>query len=706
MAEKIQLEIQLENGQLKVATKEATDSLGSLGKGAEHAEGSFNKLNKTTNLAKTAIKGFIAVKAVGYLKDLYSSALSTAGAFEKQQIAFETLLGSAEDAQRLLNDIKKFAGSTPFQMPGLIETSKQLLAFGTGQDEIIDKMKMLGNASMGNQEVMSRLGLAYGKIQAKGKASLEELNQLTEAGVPIMKELAKQYGVSTTKLFKLVETGKVGFAEVDNALTSMTTGTGQFAGMIEKQSQSLTGMFSTLKDKITLASASIGDGMIPDFKRLIRAFSESEGVAKGIIAIFKGIGTAIATVAGAIALVIEGVDDVIQAVASKNRWQDVKKYEQNIKNIQDLIKKNPQYTKAYNQELKRNKVALYEAEIATKKYNIAQSKKHHLSLVQQRLDGHLKALQNSKLKSDHENVRIQELFIKEKTKTIAGIYKKIKADEDEIKVLEKKRNLTLGRSSTVKKNVEITVSGTGVSSGESEEAKLRKQFDVKKQLLQDFYNYDLSLKTFTELNKQQQENQAVAYYEQILRAKLGLDSRYAKGAATVTSTASTFMAQEQVGLFRFGQALSVAKASQDTASGIMKTMAQWGWPLGLVGAGIIGTAGALNIAQIVKQKPPAPPKQTVQVEAPAFYTGGFIGGSSSGTLITAGDRGRTEAVIPMEDADRMSQLRESLGVNQQPSVIVQGNLYGNDSLLQEVDRLQEERASDMGASKYSIPSVY
>jgi tape measure domain-containing protein len=196
-------------------------------------------------------------------------ALKNAADFEKQQIAFETMLGSADAAQSLLQEIEQFSATTPFQLPGLIQGSKRLLAFGVAADDVVQTMTNLGNAAQGDQAILDRLTLAFGKLRAKGRASLEELNMFTEAGVPILQALADHYDVATDELFKMVTAGQVGFEDVNQALENITTGTGQFAGLIEKQSQSLSGMLSTLKDNLTLVLKDLAELFIPTIKEII-----------------------------------------------------------------------------------------------------------------------------------------------------------------------------------------------------------------------------------------------------------------------------------------------------------------------------------------------------------------------------------------------------------------------------------------------------
>lgn len=234
-------------------------------------------------------------------------ALKNAADFEKQRVAFETLLGSAKRAGKLLNQLEKFAAVTPFQLPGLIEGTKRLIAFGIKAEDVIVTMENLGNAAMGDQVKLDSLTDAFGKVAARGKASMRELNMFLYAGVPIIDALAKGFGVTTEEIFKMSEQGKVTFADVNKALKDLTTGSGMFAGMIAKQSLTLSGLFSTLKDNITLLLKDLGETFMPMLKEVIakitdwvRMFRELSDGTKKMIVVIAGIAAA----AGPVVLII------------------------------------------------------------------------------------------------------------------------------------------------------------------------------------------------------------------------------------------------------------------------------------------------------------------------------------------------------------------------------------------------------------------
>lgn len=195
--------------------------------------------------------------------------LRQAGIFEQAQIAFETMLGSADRAKVLLKDITTFAAKTPFEIQGLIESSKRLLAFGFAADQIIPTMESLGNISAGvGREKLPQLILALGQVRAATKLRGQELRQFTEAGVPLIEEIAKLRNIAEKEVQDLVSRGEVSFQDVNQALKNLTTGSGRFANLMIKQSKSLFGIISNLKDNFTILAIEIGQDLLPEAKKI------------------------------------------------------------------------------------------------------------------------------------------------------------------------------------------------------------------------------------------------------------------------------------------------------------------------------------------------------------------------------------------------------------------------------------------------------
>jgi tape measure domain-containing protein len=187
--------------------------------------------------------------------------------FQEQTLnSFETMLGSGEQAKAFLNDLVQFAAKTPFELPGLAESSKLLLAFGFEAEEVIPIMTRVGDAVAGlggGPEVMDGIIRALGQMQAKGKATAEEMMQLAERGIPAWQYLADAMGVSVSEAMDKVSKGAV---TADQAISAILSGMEQdFSGLMEKQSTTWSGMLSTLSDTFNQFAGTV---MAPIFERL------------------------------------------------------------------------------------------------------------------------------------------------------------------------------------------------------------------------------------------------------------------------------------------------------------------------------------------------------------------------------------------------------------------------------------------------------
>lgn len=201
-------------------------------------------------------------KSVGGLVNLGKSIVSTGIEFnnlsQNASIAFETMLGSADQAQTFMGDLKRFAKATPFELPGLTETSQRLLAFGFSAKSIVPMLTNIGDATAalgGSPEKMNRIVVALGQIKAKGRVLASEMLQLTEAGIPAWDMLAKKIGVSIPEAMKL---GEKGLIDSDTAITAILEGmNAKFGGLMSRQAKSWSGMLSNIKDTFTQVSGRV-----------------------------------------------------------------------------------------------------------------------------------------------------------------------------------------------------------------------------------------------------------------------------------------------------------------------------------------------------------------------------------------------------------------------------------------------------------------
>jgi tape measure domain-containing protein len=177
------------------------------------------------------------------------TALKSAANMEQTQIAFETMLGSAAKAKEFYADLVKFAASTPFELKGLETASKQLLAYGFEQKEVLPNLKALGDIASGvGMDKLPNLILAFGQVKAATRLTGMELRQFTEAGVPLLAELAKIMKKPVSAIQEMVSAGEIGFPIVQQAMQNLTGEGGTFNNLMEKQAKSLGGMWSNLAD--------------------------------------------------------------------------------------------------------------------------------------------------------------------------------------------------------------------------------------------------------------------------------------------------------------------------------------------------------------------------------------------------------------------------------------------------------------------------
>jgi len=219
-----------------------------------------------------ALAGVAATTALAF-KGLQASVTEAAN-FEKLSLAFETLVGDASKAQGLMKELEEFSIKTPFTPDEVLNASKVLVSFGLETDKVSGTMAMLGDVSAGTGKDLNELARIFGKVFTKGRAQGEELNQMAEAGIPILQELAAMYGTTTGEVLKMGEKGKLTFDVIEKAFGRMTSEGGRFFGMVNKQSATFAGKMSTLDGNVKKASRGIGSLFLPSLKSFADVLNE------------------------------------------------------------------------------------------------------------------------------------------------------------------------------------------------------------------------------------------------------------------------------------------------------------------------------------------------------------------------------------------------------------------------------------------------
>ena len=250
------------------------------------------------NLA-TGIGAYFSVQALqGFTQQL----INVRGEFQKTEIAFATMLGSQEKAQNLMAEMVDLAAKTPFGLQEISEGAKQLLAFQIPAEEVVDTLTRMGNIAAGLGVPLSQIQLVFGQVRAKGKLMGDDLRQFTEAGIPIVGELAKKLNTTTSEIYNMVSAGKIGFNDVKEVLFNMTNEGGLFFNLMEKQSASLSGQIANLQDaldqmfnKIGQANEGLLSNGIQAVTYLVENYQKVGVVLSGLIGIYGAYKTAVLT---------------------------------------------------------------------------------------------------------------------------------------------------------------------------------------------------------------------------------------------------------------------------------------------------------------------------------------------------------------------------------------------------------------------------
>ena len=236
---------------------------GSLKFDTEISEKGFNSgITKLGSLAKGGLS--VLAGAIGSVTAALGAG-AVAGmkynaSIETYQTSFEVMTGSAEKAAEVVERLKKVGAETPFELPDLADTTQLLMNYGLTADEAMDKMMMLGDISQGSADKMSRIAMAYGQMSSAGKVQLEDVKQMIEAGFNPLQEISEDTGESMESLYDRISKGTLSVDEITASMERATSEGGKYYQSMQKQSQTFSGMISTLKDN---AQQLLGDVVQP-----------------------------------------------------------------------------------------------------------------------------------------------------------------------------------------------------------------------------------------------------------------------------------------------------------------------------------------------------------------------------------------------------------------------------------------------------------
>ncbi len=295
----VRIEIIL-NDRVTPGARSARGGVSELTAETRKAQREMAELDKATSSMDKTVKRLVGAFA---MKELVSKIASVRGEFQQLEVAFRTMLGSAAKADALMQQLVKTAATTPFGLEDVAGGAKQLLAYGLEAEKVNETLVRLGDIAAGLSVPLNDLVYLYGTTMAQGRLYTQDLNQFTGRGIPMISELAKQFGVAESKVKELVEAGKVGFPEVQKVIENLTDEGGKFGGLMEAQSKTISGQISNIEDALQMMFNEIGQqsegiisGTLSGVSYMIEHYERFGRILLGVVATYGVYRTALMTV--------------------------------------------------------------------------------------------------------------------------------------------------------------------------------------------------------------------------------------------------------------------------------------------------------------------------------------------------------------------------------------------------------------------------
>lgn len=293
---------------IKETTTQAQKAAQNISKGFNSVGDVFSGIGKTFSKIGTTLSATITAPVVGLGVATANTAINFLSLKESASTAFKVLLGSGEAAQKMLDDLYTFAKTTPFSYDTYLTAGKTLVAMGIAAEDCIPYLDGITNAAIATgtgQEGVNSLSQALGRMQSSGKVTLETLNVLTYSGIPAIKILANEYGVTTEEMYKMISNSEI---LADEALPKLIQGmnegtdgaagaTAAYGGLAKEMKGNLSGALDSLRSKFRNMSIEIWDAeeAYPELIKVIQDFTSSldvlpkifESVSKAAVPVLK-----------------------------------------------------------------------------------------------------------------------------------------------------------------------------------------------------------------------------------------------------------------------------------------------------------------------------------------------------------------------------------------------------------------------------------
>lgn len=390
----------------------------------------------------------------------------TRGEFQQLEVAFTTLLQSKEKADALMSQMVELAAKTPFDLQGVANGARQLLAYGFAAEDVTDVLTRLGNVAAGLGLNLQDLTWLYGTTAVQGRLYTRDVMQFQSRGIDLAGELATQLGKTRAEISQMVTEGKIGFPEVQKAIENMTNEGGKFYNLMQEQSKTITGLISNLGDAIDMMFNDIGksqEGVITSVLQgtisLVENYQKVLDIVTQLVIAYGTYKTAL----------------IVLTTAEKLRYQAALAHGAGLTTLQALTDILTAKTKALNKALLSNPYVLAAAAaaaLAVVIYNLVTAK----SAEERAMENVNKAIDEYNQKLDEQKSKAEQLHAVMQD-DVSTAYSKQKAYQDLIKLypelLEKYSEEEIKLMSLIDLTKELNR-----LNGVREEGNLQKQYDT------------------------------------------------------------------------------------------------------------------------------------------------------------------------------------------------------------------------------------
>ena len=217
------------------------------------------------SLAKSVFGAVVAYKALRFAIRGVLGSIKVAAEFERQGAALEALIGNAQEAKKLTDDLIGFSLATPFTFKELLAGSKQLLAFGFTAKQIIPTLAVLGEAAAATGTALADAVFPFAQARTEFKQVWKDIRQFTSKGILSLEDLAAQIGIGTDEIRAFSAAGKLNFTQIAGAMKKNAIEGGRFSGLMGTIAETTFGLIQRFKDLWQLIQKGTGDAIIEVF---------------------------------------------------------------------------------------------------------------------------------------------------------------------------------------------------------------------------------------------------------------------------------------------------------------------------------------------------------------------------------------------------------------------------------------------------------